>query len=471
MRAIGTHLWGRIVELEGLAVVLLLPLWFNPHAELPFEPAKVTFLRWMVGATILTAVLGRLLPRWGSSSPSRSRWSWADLRAAFRANPQGLAVIAYGAAYLAATALSVHPRQSLWGSGDKHGTITVLTTLVFFFSLETTLKTRKQLSCVITALLVGTGPLGVYAFVQFLGKDPLDWVTDSVSPTLSTMGRSNFLGAYLAMVVPFTLLRLLNVDDRGAEPVQDRRLGRGGEGLTAPLAPGRKSWRAMVLGIFQVTCVLLSQARAAWLSLSAGVLVFLGLLAYRWRSRVIGLVWVSVALTGASLFVLSGSVDVQSLAGVSPPRAATELSYAELRTGTVHSRLSIWRHSLDLIPHRWLFGYGPENFAQVFDSRLVAGDEPIIVDDPHNLFLDQLISIGVLGLLAFAAVVGVLYAVTIRVFLRTRDRYWQALSAATLASATAFLIQAQFNPDVIAVWILFWVVLALASASAKLAGF
>jgi hypothetical protein len=46
----------------------------------------------------------------------------------------------------------------------------------------------------------------------------VEWITDSVSPALSTVGQSNFLGAYLAIVAPFILFAMLAAEERGRDP-------------------------------------------------------------------------------------------------------------------------------------------------------------------------------------------------------------------------------------------------------------
>jgi hypothetical protein len=78
--------------------------------------------------------------------------------------------------------------------------------------------------------------------------------------------------------------------------------------------------------------------------------------------------------------------------------------------------------------------------------------------------LSHLVSVGAAGLAAFLVVTAVFYHRTVLAFRRAANPFAEALCAAILASATAFLIQAQFNPDVIVTWVLFWVVLAMGTA-------
>ena len=424
--------------------MLFLPLCFNPFATLPFEPAKVAVFRGITVAMTIASTASLLLNPQNGSHSVRLR-SWTGSFGLRTNNPLALPALIYAAAYALATVTSINPQLSLWGSRDNpQGTITVLSVVVFFLLIANALWTREQLDRMITAILLGSIPVAVYGLSQYLGLDPLDWITDSVSPVLSTMGRSNFLGSYLAMVTPFTLARI--VIRRG-----------GGAAL-----------RYTLILVLQVTCLLLTLARGAWLSFLGGSLVFLWLLARRWHSWALLAISIMALLIGVWLFVSMNNIGLPQWAmhkTANMPQGS-EPSFAELRMASVEARITIWKSTLSLIPARWLLGYGPETFATVFSSRyppeLARFEGPdVMVDDPHNLILDQLSATGIVGLLAFLCVIVGFYRVLLGTFSRGIDRPTEATLAAIMGSATAFLIQAQFNPDVIVLVALFWLVLGL----------
>ncbi len=432
------------VEAGGLVIVLFLPLCFNPFATPPFEPAKVALFRGITfGMTIASTAAFLLNPQDGSLCARRRFWT--ALFGLRTNNPLTLPVLTYAAAYVLATVTSVDPLLSLWGSRDNpQGAITVLSVMVFFLLIANALRTRGQLDRMTATLLLGSIPVAVYGLSQYVGLDPLDWITDSVSPVLSTMGRSNFLGSYLAMVIPFTLARIV--------------IRRG-------------SWatlRYTLVLVLQVTCLLLTLARGAWLGFLGSFLVFLWLLARRWRSWVLLAISIMALLIGTWLFASMNNIGlpqwvIHKTADVSQE---SEPSFAELRMASVEARIIIWKSTLALIPARWLLGYGPETFAAVFSAyrppEMAHFEGPdVMVDDPHNLILDQLTATGIVGLLAFLCVIVGFYKITLGTFSCGTDKPTEATLAAILGSATAFLIQAQFNPDVIVLVVLFWLVLAL----------
>ncbi len=289
--------------------------------------------------------------------------------------------------------------------------------------------------------------------MQALGLDPLPWVTDSVSPVHSTIGRSNFLGAYIAMLIPFTLWRLSEV-----------RHGR---------------WRYALLLALQVGCLMLTLARAAWLGGVAGCAIFFGLLAYRRGGRRAWAIAAITALAGITLFLPMNAVawpgrgegfEVGTAQFDFDSEAITGQGWMApaLRMASVERRAIIWRSTAQLVVERPLLGYGPAMFDLVFNARYLPGSlysgRDTLVTDPHNLILDQLISAGIAGLLAFAAmIVGFLW-MAVRALMSSPDTRVQTGLAACVASVVAYLIQALVTPDVIVIRLLFWTVLALTVA-------
>jgi O-antigen ligase len=339
---------------------------------------------------------------------------------------------------------------SLWGGRDNpQGTITVLCTVIFSLLIADGLRTHAQFNRMVSALILGSVPVAVYGLSQFFGLDPLPWITDSVSPVLSTLGRSNFLGAYLAMVVPFTLLRIADGD------------------------AGRSQARYAFVLALQIGCLWLTLARAAWVGLLGGTLSFLGLLAQRRRSR---------ALWGSAVIVLFLGVwsytamNVTALPRWDQPTIGAQpeqgVPFADLRIASVNARLTIWKTTVGLIRDRWLLGYGPEQFTTIFAAHyppeLARFEGPqVVVDDPHNLFLDQTMAAGVIGLAALLGVLVASYRLMLVALFRCIDWNGESALAAILGSVTAFIIQAQFNPDVIVLSAFFWLILALGVVMAR----
>jgi O-antigen ligase len=473
-----------VVETGGLAAALLLPLWFNPYARVPFEPAKIT-LFWGIVAVMTLAWLG-----WRLST--LRRLSHSQTSPPVQGRPLLWATLAYASIVLFATAVSVNPMLSLLGTPDNpRGTVTILAGVLFFWLLADVLRRPAQVHRLVQVLILASVPVAVYGFAQALGLDPLPWITDSVSPVHGTLGRSNFLGAYLAMVAPWTLALVLlgsrYGEDASWEPSWRSTLE--GRGVSTFGAAARSS-RFVVVLILQVVCLALTLARGAWLGLTVGCVLFLLLLALRWRERRL---WQAAGLALVVCCSVLAAMTFVRLPAGAEQAAAAGMNYPELRTESALRRSVIWQHALALVPARWPLGYGPATFEQVFSTRYPPGTlyqgRDAVVDDPHNLLLERLLATGVIGLIAYGMVVTAFVKLGLDPWRRSgglaaaqdlamaaysiqapsgpaaregSKRHWRdALTAAALASVAAYLTQALFNPDVVVLSMLFWLALAI----------
>ncbi len=417
----------KIVQVGCLITVLILPLIFDPTAAHTIEATKIAFFCGMaLGMAALFLALA-------ASSRRPLSLSW-------RENPLVIPVLFYGLVWILATLNSPNPSGSFWGVSDSGGLVPEIMLLVSFGLWTRALQSEKQLERLISAMLLGSVPIVLYGLTQALGLDPLNWRTDSISSVLSTLGRSTTLGSYLAMLVPFTMTGLFKSTNANAQR------------------------RYAILLTLQVVCLWLTQARGAWLGFLVGSLIYLGIFAVLWRSRLLAMVAIFVLLLGSALFFAMNKIPWTP---GDHSASVSNMTSSELRQASVDKRMIIWRSTLPLIGERWLLGYGPGIFMDVFQSRYPVGSlyegTDTLVDDPQNLFLSVLVNAGVLGLLAFGSLLAVTYAMLYQIIRAARERSRQFVSAAVLAAVTAFLIQGQFNPISIALWVPFWVCLVIGS--------
>ncbi len=287
--------------------------------------------------------------------------------------------------------------------------------------------------------------------MQALRLDPLAWQSDSSSPVLSTVGRSNFLGTYLVLIIPLTWGQLL--------------VARARAGL-------------MLLCAGQLTCLALTHARGAWLGLAVTTLAFT--LIWAWsthRRRLIRLLLLAGLLIGA-LFLLLG---MWLLAPGADPRqviARTPLpNLADLTTGSasIQARLTIWQAAVPLLQVRPWFGYGPETlrnvFVTVYPPQLVYYQgRQAVVDRAHNLWLDVGLSSGLAGVLTLGAVLLAFFRLAGRGLRSARDVWTRALWTALLASVIGHLADLHFSFEVTVTATLFWLLLAIAAALGRPGG-
>jgi O-antigen ligase len=247
------------------------------------------------------------------------------------------------------------------------------------------------------------------------------------------------------MVVPFTLARLFQAETRQVP---------------------RKVIAYSLLLVLQVACLLFTLSRGALLALVVGILFFLALLALkskRLRNRgwiLVGIV--GVTLVGAVILILLSSGWVAFLAGES---GLSQQQMLKNRQVSNTGRLALWNLTLLMIGDRPWLGYGPDTFAQVFIQHYPEEVETNSLSlqywDAHNLLLSQAMYAGLLGLIAYVGLVIYCYW-RMLTCLGQAQEHWTILTlVALLASASAFLITAQFNPAGVVPNVFFWLVMAM----------
>lgn len=428
----GSAQWSLPFILSLLSAVAL-PVLFNPWSYNAFALPKALLLRLVLlllaGAVLLQLTSTR--PSSPASPPpgSMQRILWAAL--------------ALGGTLLLATLFSVNPPLSWWGSYQRQeGLLTWAAYLTLFGVTTLSLTARWQLTWVWRALVWGSGPVVGYGLLQGLGLDPFVWQTDAVSPLLSSLGRANFLGSYVVLVLPLTLGRL---------------------------AVSARRWPYLALLTAQFSCLLLTQARGAWLGLAAAMVV-LGLgWAVAGRRRWLGLTTLLLAGVVVSLLLVlnTSPAPVDALAQVPGLERLARLS--DTSTGSTAARLTIWRTTLALIAARPWFGYGPETmqpvFERVFPPQLVYYQgRHVVVDRAHNLWLDLAMSAGLVGVLALAWLLGSLGRLAWHGLWNAPDRGSQALWAGLSAGLVGHLADLQVSFESVGTAPIFWLMLTLVAA-------
>src|SRR5215212_6309581 len=213
----------RIIEAGWLLALVFIPSYFNLLSSRHFEPDKATSLRAivliMVAAGIIRALELRSHARAETARPEASllKRAWQRLNSI----PLALPALLYALVFLFATAVSVVPATSFWGSYQRlQGTYTNLSYIGLAMMIVLTLRRREQLDRLITVAIIGSLPAVGYGLIQHYQIDPLPWKGDVVSRVASTMGNSIFVAAYLLMIVPFAMYRAIAVFQEARDVVE-----------------------------------------------------------------------------------------------------------------------------------------------------------------------------------------------------------------------------------------------------------
>lgn len=408
----------RLAQNTGWLVLAALPaLWVNLWGQQPFELSKAIFVRtavWFLAGLVLVehCLTRRSLRRELLTSPL--------------AGPLGVLALVISVT----TITAVDWRLSLWGSYERaQGTVTLLTYLLLTLLAAGRSRSTRGARGLVVAMAVTAAPLILLGLIQGTGWNPLGLASDARSPLYATLGRANFLAAYLVMLVPLTLALRLTADGG--------RL--------------RVLWSILLAG--ELLVVALTLARSAWLAAAVSVAIFALLvwgaqLAPRWRL----LGW-----SGVGFLCASGPLYVYL--------------FADQVLGSTAARLEIWKATIKLIARRPFLGYGADSlglvFPGVYPPELVYyhGRE-FYVDRAHNILLDWAMIAGIPGLVAFLLVFVTFVVVATRALRAVSSEQQRVLLAAIVAAVVANLannlVSFDVTPTATAAWLLMGTGVAMA---------
>ncbi|MGC9396542.1 MAG: O-antigen ligase family protein [Anaerolineae bacterium] len=403
-----------LLEMGWLLVALLVPLGLNLWAQQPFELPKAAVLRTL--AWLLAGV-------WLADCLIRRRSPWRELKC----NPLLFPALALAGVQVLATVFAADRGLSLWGSYERaQGTLTLLSYVLLFLVVSSRLRILDQAQRLLTAMVMTGVPLVALGLTQALGWDPVGLVSDARSPLYTTLGRSNFTGAYLALLLPLTAALTVTAAQRW------QRLA--GSGLL----------------LAELAIIGLTMARGAWLA----AIMALGTLALLWFWPRLPRSWRRVAFI-IGLTGLVGGLSVTLWLG--------------RQDGSEAARLTIWQATLELIARRPLLGHGPDAlglvFPRVYPPQLVYYQgRGLAVDRAHNLFLDWTVTTGLLGLLAGLTLVAAFFRAGWRAAQAAVDPQRRLLLIACLAAVAGNLAGNLVSFDVTATATATWLLLALLSS-------
>ncbi len=244
----------KVIEAGWLAAVIVVPLFFNVFSDRVFEPDKLTLLR-SIALVMAVAWVIKVLEV-GSSIQIQNPKSKIQ-------NPLVLPTLLLVTVYILATIASVSPRASLWGSYQRlQGTYTTFSYIVIFFLALQGLRTREQIERLVTTAILVSLPIALYGILQHYGRDPLPWASPVTTRVASNMGNSIFVAAYLIMVVPLTLARVV---ETFSAILADE------EGVISDVALA--TCYVFILAA-QLICIFFTQSRGPLLGLLAGFFSF-----------------------------------------------------------------------------------------------------------------------------------------------------------------------------------------------------
>ena len=353
-----------------------------------------------------------------------------------------------------ATVNSMNPFVSFWG-GDwrRMGWITHFAMITAAIAVGVSCaKDFHRLKVLLSVVVAGGIASGAYGLLQWVGWDPFlpQFTRDKLMAQFGgqyrapgTIGQSTYFANFL--LYPFFASIALLIAERGWY----RLFGVTGLVTTAS------------------ALVFATAARGSILGCAAGILVFAGWLTAWWlRSK-----WQP---HGSRSWVLVIAVLCGLIVAYALSSAILQSGrFATFGTDTASiGRILLWSDVVgQVLPNFWMTGTGPGMFRAAYaryrtPSYGIVGPD-VHWESAHNVFLDRFSEQGVLGLLAFVALIAAFVA-NIHYAVRSASSDWKkaGVYVAIAAGMTAALISNCFNGEIIptAYYFYIWVAISFAAA-------
>ena len=276
--------------------------------------------------------------------------------------------------------------------------------------------------------------VALYGIIQYFGYEPFPRVSPIkfVSRASSTMGNPNFLGTYLALVLPICSFAYIYT---------------------------KKSLYLVVSGVVYLS-LLCTMTRGTWLGALAGIaLLIVYIIQFKYSFKHLVYLLLSFLIITIFLEVYSDGRIIGRMLSIGNDFGAV-LSKAEDYENAGANRIYIWERVILFIKQKPFFGYGLENLGEVFtekysDEIIKLYNREIIFDKAHNEYLHIAVSTGIPSLILYLSFIAVIIS---KAWKNAKNN---PLIIPLLCSIIGYLVQAFFNISVVSVAYIYWIFLGV----------
>ena len=342
-------------------------------------------------------------------------------------------------AFSLTTLTSVLRYPSFWGSLERMGGLWTFWHYFLFFIILTSVFTKKEHWQRLFDLTIFVGVLS--AFYGFGQKTDIDFFVGSGGREriFGTIGNAALFSGYQLFIVFLSLIMYLQFKVSGTFR------------------------RTAYLFAFAATsiAVLMTAVRGSVLGYAVGLTVFAFLWMRHKKSRIERTVF-NVLISSAVLFIIFSSLFNGS-SFVKNSRYLSRITNLSLTSITVQTRFWAWQAGLK----GWsessktiLLGWGPENFNIPFSKHFnpnffVGSGSETLFDRAHNMFVEILVTMGIIGFLAYINIFIALLS-SLRKLLKNND--FVIYGAGLISAIIAYMIHNSFIFDTSANFIVFFTI-------------
>lgn len=336
--------------------------------------------------------------------------------------------------------LGQHPQKSFWSNFERmEGFVTIAHLFLYTIVAGSVLKTEKMWFWFFNTTLFAAILMTLYVFQQISGNAAIS--QGSTFRVDGKLGNSTYLAVYMLFHAFISLIMLVRSNT-----------------LYARVAYGTL---AVIFGLI----LFMTATRGAVLGLVGGLLLttlYIAIFEKRYvRMRQVALGALAFVVVVSGLFIYFRDAEfIQSNSRLA------RIANISLETG--ETRFTIWGMAFEGFQERPILGWGQGNFNYVFNEYYKPSlyDQEQWFDRVHNIILDWLIAGGILGLLAYLAILATAtWGASVQPLLRREEEsFTVAESGLILGLLAGYFVHNLFVFDNIVSYILFATILAFVHA-------
>ncbi len=408
----------KIIEYSFYALFLLLPLVFTGNTSELFEFNKM-WLTFILTIIITASWLIKMV---------------LQKRIILRKTPIDLPILLFLTSQIISTIHSLDTHVSLWGyySRFNGGLLSIISYIILFYASVSNCDFAMVKRLIKISLISGI-IVALWGLPSHFGYDPTCFLfrgtfdvscwTNAFQPKVrifSTLGQPDWLGAYLALLLPISIALIFNKFNLNKPKFNKKRIFC----LSIPL----------ITLLFYID-LNFTGSKSAFLGFWAGVIPLLFLFFMSRRNLktavLISCIFTSLLITtlfagqtfiGAdksiltSLKILNASKPAKS----GPSSSVASVSAGELGgTNSGKIRLIVWKGAIDIWRHNPIFGTGVETFAFAYykykpKEHNLTSEWDFLYNKAHNEYLNYLANTGILGLGSYLLMIGSFLFISIK---------------------------------------------------------
>lgn len=356
-------------------------------------------------------------------------------RLSFARSPVTVAFVLLLAALFVSSIIGADFHMSWWSKATRTtGLFYFVHMALLYFLFWGTFHEERSMRTFIKTFIVSTG---IFSIASMVGQEGLGWLFESKPWSALTIGNSTFAGMYLFAAFMFSVYLI------ATQQKESRRWWKYLVPIVFVINPyivNFDLWRGAV-NVFRAPLSIIGSAQASSLTLFLSIV----LLCAFWLGSKIKKATVRRALLLVAVAAGAVAIAVAARSLLTPGGKAQEFYLTQASP----TRPIVWEFSKEAIAQRPAFGWGVDNFDVVFqkyyDSRILEqknGGEAWL-DRAHNIFVDQTIESGYVGMGAYILVYLALFGSLLYVLLRSRERNDLALAAVLLVYFFGHLLELQ----------------------------